>query len=47
MLLAMGQSPDEARSALRITLGRFTTEADVDAFTASLCQAVAEIRRTS
>ena len=47
VLLAMGQSPDEARSALRITLGRFTTEADVDAFTASLCQAVAEIRRTS
>ena len=47
VLLAMGQSPDEARSALRITLGRFTTEADVDALTASLCQAVAEIRRTS
>lgn len=47
VLLAMGQLPSEARSALRVTLGRFTTQADVDAFAAALCQAVAEIRHAS
>lgn len=47
VLLAMGQSPLDARSALRITLGRFTTEADVDIFATALCEAVAEIRQAS
>ena len=47
VLLAMGQSPDEARTALRVTLGRFTTEAEVTAFAAALRQAVAEIRHAS
>ena len=36
VLLAMGRSEDEARGALRITLGHSTTEADVDAFVAAL-----------
>ena len=47
VLLAMGQSPDEARTALRVTLGRFTTEAEITAFAAALRQAVAEIRHAS
>ena len=47
VLLAMGQSPDEARTALRVTLGRFTTEAEVTAFATALRQAVAEIRHAS
>jgi cysteine desulfurase len=36
VLLAMGRTEDEARGALRITLGHSTTEADVDAFIAAL-----------
>jgi cysteine desulfurase len=36
VLLAMGRSEDEARGALRITLGHSTTEADVEAFVAAL-----------
>jgi cysteine desulfurase len=36
VLLAMGRSEAEARGALRITLGRTTTDADVDAFLAAL-----------
>lgn len=36
VLLAMGRSEEEARGALRITLGRTTTDADVDAFLAAL-----------
>jgi cysteine desulfurase len=36
VLLAMGRSEPEARSALRFTLGRTSTEADVDALLAAL-----------
>ena len=41
VLLAMGLDDDEARGALRITVGHSTTEADVDAFLAALPGAVA------
>jgi cysteine desulfurase len=40
----MGRGEDEARGALRITLGRTSTEADVDAFLAALPAVVAEVR---
>jgi cysteine desulfurase len=36
VLLAMGLSEQDARGALRITLGHTTTDADVDAFLAVL-----------
>lgn len=36
VLLAMGRSEEEARGALRITLGRTTTDVDVDAFLTAL-----------
>lgn len=41
VLLAMGLSEQDARGALRITLGHTTTDADVDAFLAVLPDAVA------
>jgi cysteine desulfurase len=41
VLLAMGLSDEEARGALRITVGHTTTVADVDAFLAALPGAVA------
>ncbi|OII38587.1 cysteine desulfurase NifS [Curtobacterium sp. MMLR14_010] len=41
VLLAMGLSEDEARGALRVTLGHTSTDADVDAFLAALPDAVA------
>ncbi|WP_144765484.1 cysteine desulfurase family protein [Curtobacterium sp. 9128] len=41
VLLAMGLSEDEARGALRITLGHTSTDADVDAFLSALPDAVA------
>ncbi|MBY0176550.1 cysteine desulfurase family protein [Curtobacterium herbarum] len=40
VLLAMGLSEDDARGALRITLGHTSTEQDVDAFLAALPVAV-------
>jgi cysteine desulfurase len=45
VLRAMGRSEAEARSALRITLGRDTTDADVDAFLAALPAAYARSSR--
>jgi cysteine desulfurase len=45
VLLGMGLSEDEARGALRITLGHTSTEADVDAFLAALPDAVARASR--
>lgn len=45
VLLAMGRSDEEARSALRMTLGRTTTEADVDALIAALPTAYAQASR--
>lgn len=41
VLLAMGLSEEDARGALRITLGHTTTDADVDAFLTALPDAVA------
>lgn len=45
VLTAMGRTPAEARSALRISLGRTSTPADVDALLAALPEAVARARR--
>jgi len=45
VLRAMGRTEDEARGALRITLGRTTTDADVDAFLAALPGAHAQAAR--
>uniref|UniRef100_A0A942T077 cysteine desulfurase n=1 Tax=Neobacillus citreus TaxID=2833578 RepID=A0A942T077_9BACI len=44
VLLAMGLSEQDARGALRITLGHTSTDADVDAFLAALPDAVARAR---
>ena len=45
VLLAMGRTEEEARSALRFTLGRTSTEADVDALLAALPSAYAQAAR--
>jgi cysteine desulfurase len=45
VLLAMGRTEEEARSALRFTLGRTSTEADVDALLAALPAAYAQAAR--
>ncbi|RDV46642.1 cysteine desulfurase NifS [Leifsonia sp. ku-ls] len=45
VLLAMGRTEEEARSALRFTLGRTSTEADVDALLAALPAAFAQASR--
>ncbi|MDQ1582882.1 MAG: cysteine desulfurase [Microbacteriaceae bacterium] len=45
VLIAMGRSEQEARGALRITLGRTTTDADVDALLAALPAAYAQASR--
>ena len=45
VLLAMGLDEEIARSAIRVSLGPETTEADVDAFLAAWTQFVAQARR--
>ena len=45
VLLAMGRTEREARSALRFTLGRTSTDADVDALLAALPAAYAQAAR--
>ncbi|MDR6970276.1 cysteine desulfurase family protein [Leifsonia shinshuensis] len=45
VLLAMGRGEDEARGALRFTLGRTSTEADVDALLAALPAAYEQASR--
>ncbi|MBC7558332.1 MAG: cysteine desulfurase [Dermatophilaceae bacterium] len=45
VLLAMGMSEHRARGALRLTLGHTSTQADVDAFLASLPAAVERAQR--
>ncbi|CAN5326301.1 cysteine desulfurase family protein [soil metagenome] len=45
VLLAMGLDENEARGALRMTVGHTTTEADVDALLAALPEAVARASR--
>ena len=44
VLLAMGQSPARASSAVRVSMGRYTTTEDVDAFLESLRNAVQAMR---
>lgn len=44
-LLAMGVEPTVARGAVRVSLGRDTTAADVDAFLATLGVLAAELRQ--
>jgi cysteine desulfurase len=46
-LLAMGLSPDEALSSLRISFGLFNTQEEVDAFLNALDREVAALRRVS
>ncbi|MFN3286556.1 MAG: aminotransferase class V-fold PLP-dependent enzyme, partial [bacterium] len=47
VLRAMGLPPERAAGALRLTLGRWTTEAEVDAAVEWVREAVAELRRAS
>jgi cysteine desulfurase len=47
VLLAMGLDPIRARGSLRVTLGRFNTEGDVDRFLEVLPEAVAALRPLS
>ena len=44
ILMAMGMDPVRARGSLRITLGRFNTDAEVDTFLDVLPRLVAELR---
>ncbi len=44
VLLAIGRDPVEARGALRVTLGRFTTEEEVETFLRELREALATLR---
>ena len=44
VLAAMGVPAEEAQSAVRVSLGRWTTEADVLAFADALEQAVSSMR---
>lgn len=45
VLLALGMGPDAARSSLRFGLGRFNTEAEVDAAIAMVSAAVSRLRK--
>ncbi len=45
VLRAMGQSDEAAKAAIRVTLGRYTTKSDVEAFLAALQKIIAEIRQ--
>lgn len=47
ILLAMGFDPIRARGSLRVTLGRFNTEAEVDRFLQVLPQVIASLRPIS
>lgn len=47
VLLALGLSREEAESAVRISLGRFTTEAEVDLAVDILAEAVKALRRVA
>ena len=47
VLMAMGRSAAQARSALRVSLGHSSTEADVDALVAALPDAVSRARDAS
>ncbi|MBS1823855.1 MAG: cysteine desulfurase [Acidobacteria bacterium] len=47
VLLAMGQSPQEARSSIRISLGYNNTEDQIDALAIALAESVKHLRRIS
>lgn len=47
VLLAIGRSATQAHSALRISMGRFTTAADVDHAAAVVMQAITRLRQLS
>ncbi|MEZ5403130.1 MAG: cysteine desulfurase family protein [Bryobacteraceae bacterium] len=47
VLLAMGRTPREARSSIRVSLGAGNTREEVDAFVESLSAAVGHLRRLS
>ncbi|HMZ01414.1 MAG TPA: IscS subfamily cysteine desulfurase [Burkholderiaceae bacterium] len=47
VLRALGRSDELAHSSLRITIGRFTTEADIDYAVATLTERVAKLRELS
>ena len=47
VLLAMGYPPDEARGSLRLSLGRTTTDADVDAAAVAIAGVVERLRAGS
>lgn len=44
VLLALGRTPEQARAALRFSLGRFSTEEEVDAVVAEVAEAVTRLR---
>lgn len=44
VLLAMGLTPDDARNAIRISLGRFTEEREVEQAAALLCETVRQLQ---
>ncbi|HUC20494.1 MAG TPA: cysteine desulfurase family protein [Candidatus Polarisedimenticolaceae bacterium] len=45
VLLAIGRTPEEAESSLRISLGRFTTDDELQRFIPTLIQAVERVRQ--
>jgi cysteine desulfurase len=47
VLLAIGLSPDEARSSLRFSLGRATTDAEIDRALAIIPATVERLRALS
>lgn len=47
VLSAIGLSPDQARGAVRLTLGRFTTEAECDRVVDVMCEIVVRLRNLS
>jgi cysteine desulfurase len=47
VLRALGRDPELAQSSLRVSLGRFTTAADVDAAASEIRRQVARLRRLS
>ncbi|MBO9618241.1 MAG: cysteine desulfurase [Niabella sp.] len=47
VLKAMRQPDDRAKAAIRFSLGRFTTEEEIDYTIAFVCRAIAELRKNS
>ena len=47
VLRALGRSDELAHSSLRMTIGRFTTEAEIDYAVRTLCEQVAKLRELS